>query len=102
MMNGGQLPTNQLHDINWGARDACVCVYDIVRVDECIRRVCGRISTNEQSCVHTCVCVCVYACVVRVSACVCVTQCTSAFVLMLHIITRVNSNAKSQFLSSSL
>ena len=22
MTNGSQLPTNQLHDINWGARDA--------------------------------------------------------------------------------
>ena len=23
-MNGGQLPTNQLHDSNWGARDAYI------------------------------------------------------------------------------
>ena len=46
-MNGGQLPTNQLHDINWGALDhasrapqlmscnyhVCVCVYVCVDVN---------------------------------------------------------------------
>ena len=24
VMNGGQLPTNQLHDIDWGALDPCI------------------------------------------------------------------------------
>ena len=45
MMNGGQLPTNQLHNINWGALDHA-------------SRAPKLMSCNYY--VSVCVCVCVY------------------------------------------
>ena len=82
-MNRGQLPTNQLHDINWGALNhtsrapqlSCECVCVCVCV-----------------CVCMCVCVCVCVCVrVRVRACVrvCVCVCTlnlhSSCLILIHV-----------------
>ena len=30
VMNGGQLPTNQLHDVNWGALDHASCALQLM------------------------------------------------------------------------
>ena len=70
-MNRGQLPTNQLYNINWGALDhasrapqlSCnyVCVHVCVFV--CTSCVCVRACV----CMHTCV----YVYIVCVRACVC-------------------------------
>ena len=47
-MNGGQLPTNQLHDINWGALDHASHAPQLISCDYYVR---------------VCVCVCVCACI---------------------------------------
>ena len=47
-MDRGQLPTNQLHDINWGALDHASHAPQLV-------------SCNYSNCVCVCVCVCVCA-----------------------------------------
>ena len=41
-MNRGQLPTNQLHDINWGTLDHASCAPQLI-------------SCNYTMCVHVCV-----------------------------------------------
>ena len=52
MMNRGQLLTDQLHDINWGALNHASCAPHLMSCNYCV-------------CVHTCVCmhVCIYVCV---------------------------------------
>ena len=48
-MNGGQLPTNQLHDINWAALDHASHAPQLM-------------SCNYYVCVCVCMRACVYAC----------------------------------------
>ena len=65
-MNGGWLPTNQLHVINWGTLDHAARASQLML---CNYRLCV--------CKHVCVCVCacVYVCVcvcVQVSDVICV------------------------------
>ena len=74
-MNGGQLPTNQLHDINWGVLDhasralqlmscnyyLCVCVCVGVYVCVC---VCEHV----YMCMHVCTCMC--ECILILCVCV--------------------------------
>ena len=85
-MNGGQLPTNQLHDIKWGALNyasrapqlmscnyyvcVCMCVHVCVHVCMCIT-----------VCVHLCVSLCVHIMCVCMSACACMCECTLHTVL---------------------
>ena len=49
-MNGGHLPTNQLHDINCGAQGTLLCVCVCVCV--C---VCARARARVRVCVRACV-----------------------------------------------
>ena len=51
VMNGGQLPTNQLHDINWGALDYASCAPQLMSCNYAC--VCARV------CMRACMCVCV-------------------------------------------
>ena len=73
-MNGGQLPTNQLHDINWGALDHASRASQLM---SCNYYVCARVcvtmhashAPNYMLCnyyVQVCMCMCVW-----VWVCVC-------------------------------
>ena len=62
-MNRDQQPTNQLHNINWGALDHASCAPQLI-------------SCNYYLCIRVCVCVCIHMC----TSCVCVHTCMCIFV----------------------
>ena len=72
-MNGGQLPTNQLHDINWGALDHASRASQLM---SCNYYVCARVCVTMHAshvpklCYVTTMCKCACAC-----ACECECEC---------------------------
>ena len=57
-MNGGQLPTNQLHGINWGALDYASRAPQLMSCNY-YRYVCACMCVFVCMCMHVCVYVCV-------------------------------------------
>ena len=70
-MNKGQLPTNQLHDINWGAFDHASHTLQLMSLTTCTMCVYVCVDrTGVCSCVCMCICICVCVCVHGQDRCV--------------------------------